>query len=56
MGDRTYADASVEAVAKTIADYFRILVENGLTREEALAITRTWVASLAKQVGLDKPS
>lgn len=48
--DASYADASVMALARASATYFATLIEQGLTRQEALQLTSVWVASLSATV------
>lgn len=49
MPDSSFRDATMEAIASSIAQFFRILVEGGMTRDEALLVTLTWVKAVLER-------
>ena len=45
--DESYGEASLKAFGRNVAVIFSELVENGMTREEALEILNTWITTIA---------
>ena len=54
ISDPTYLEASSAAFARTVAEFFKTLVHNGLTCPEAQVLTATWVNALVMSAGLNR--
>ena len=55
--DKTYTDASAEALAKAVAAFHQELVKKGMSRWEALSCAVAWIVSLnvAAAIKKEKP-
>ena len=47
MTDQSYGEATLEALGRNFASVFLAMVNNGMTRYEALEVLKAWVASAA---------